>query len=40
MDNANFERDQKNFFKGVEGGTEHVCQIPDMEKFVNFGRDI
>ena len=40
MDNANFERDQKNFFKGVERGTEHVCQIPDMEKFVNFGRDI
>ena len=35
--NANFERDQKNFFKKVEGGTKHVGQIPQMEKFVKFG---
>ena len=40
MDNANFERDQKNFFKKVEGGTEHVGQIPEMEKFVKFWGDI
>ena len=33
-DNADFERDQKNFFKKVEGGTENLGQIPEMEKFV------
>ena len=36
MDNANFERDQKKFFKKVEGGTEHVGQIPEIQKFVKF----
>ena len=36
MDNANFERDQKNFFKKVQEGTKHVGQIPEMEKFVKF----
>ena len=36
MDNANFERDQKYVFKKVEGGTKHVGQIPEMEKFVKF----
>ena len=40
MDNANFERDQKNFFKKVEGRTEYVGQIPEMEKFVKFWGDI
>ena len=30
MDNANFERDQKIFFKKVEGGTEHVGQITEI----------
>ena len=34
IDNANFERDQKNFFKKVKGGTEHEGQIPEMEIFV------
>ena len=24
MDNGNFERDQRNFFKKVEGGIKHV----------------
>ena len=33
-DNDDFERDQKNFFKKVEGGTENLDQIPEMEKFV------
>ena len=36
MDNANFDRDQKNFFKKVEGGTKHLGEIPEMEKFVTF----
>ena len=36
MDNANFERDQENFFKKVQEGTKHVGQIPEMEKFVKF----
>ena len=36
MDNATFERDQKNFFMKVEGGTQHVGKIPEMEKFVKF----
>ena len=40
MDNANFEKDQKNFFKKVEGGTKHVGQILEMEKFVKFLGDI
>ena len=40
MDNGNFEREQKNFFKNVERGTEHVGQIPEMEKFVKFWGDI
>ena len=40
MDNANFERDQKNFFKKAEGGTEHEGQIPEMDKFVQFWGDI
>ena len=40
MDNANFERDQKYIFKKVEGGTKHVGQIPEMEKFVKFFGDI
>ena len=40
MGNANFERDHQNFLKKVEGGTEHVGQIPDMEKFVKFWEDI
>ena len=39
MDNANFERDQKNFFKKV-GGTKHVGQIPEMEKFVKLWEDM
>ena len=29
-------RVQQNFFKKVEGGTEHVGQILEMEKFVKF----
>ena len=36
MDNATFERVQKNFFMKVEGGTQHVGKIPEMEKFVKF----
>ena len=34
LDNANSERDQKNFFKKVDGGTEHVGQILEMKKLV------
>ena len=40
MDNANFDRDEKNFFKKAEGGTEHEGQIPETDKFVQFWRDI
>ena len=40
MDNATFERDQKNFYKKVEEETEHVDQIPEMERFVKFWLDI
>ena len=40
MDNSTFERNQKNFFKKVEEGTEHVDQIPEMERFVKFWLDI
>ena len=40
MDNGNFERDQKNFFKIVERGTEHVGQIPEIEKFVKYWIDM
>ena len=41
MDNANFERDQKNFLKKkVERGTQHVGQRSEMEKFVKFWGDI
>ena len=40
MDNANFKRDQNNFFKNVERGIEHVGQIPETEKFVQFLGDI
>ena len=36
MDNATFERVQKNFFMKVEGGTQHVGEISEMEKFVKF----
>ena len=39
MDNANFERDQKNLFKKV-GETKHVDQMPEMKKFVKFWLDI
>ena len=39
MDNANFERDQKKFFKKV-GGIEHVGQILEMEKFDKFWGDM
>ena len=35
MDNANFDGDQKNFFKKVERGTDHKGQTPEMEKFLN-----
>ena len=40
LDNANSERDQKNFFKKVEGGTEYVGQILEMKKLVKFWGDI
>ena len=40
MDNANYERDKKNFFKKIEGGAKHVGQIPEMAKFVKFWGDI
>ena len=40
MNNVNFERDQKNLFKKVEGGTKHVGKILEMEKFVKFWTDI
>ena len=40
MDNSNFEGDQENFFKMIEGGTTHVGQIPEMEKFVRICGDI
>ena len=40
MDNANFERDQKNFFKKVEGRTEHVDQKLEMKKFVKFWEEV
>ena len=40
MDNANFERDHKNFFKKVEGRTEYVDQKLEMKKFVKFWEDI
>ena len=36
MDNVNFERDQINVFKKVEGETEHVGQILEMENFFKF----
>ena len=39
MDNSSFERDQE-FSKKAERGTEHVGQIPEMEKFVRFWGDI
>ena len=34
MDNATFERDQKNLFMKVGGETKHVGKLPEMEKFV------
>ena len=37
MDNTNFERDQKNFFKKVEGVIEQAGQMLEMDKFANFG---
>ena len=40
MGNANFERDHKNFSNKVEGGIEHVGQIPEKEKFVKFWGEI
>ena len=40
MDNANFERNQNNFFEMVEGGTEHLGQILEKEKCVKFWRYI
>ena len=36
MDNANFERDQKNFFKKGEESTELEGQTPEMDKFIEF----
>ena len=36
MDNTNLERDQKKFFKKVEGGTKHVGQRLEMKIFVKF----
>ena len=36
MDNGNFERDLKKFFKKIERGTVHVDQVPEMEKFLKF----
>ena len=32
MDNTDFERDHRNFFKKVEGETGHVGQITEMEQ--------
>ena len=40
IDNFCFERDQKNFFRKAERGTENVGQIAGMEKFVRFSGDI
>ena len=40
MDNSNFEGDQENFFKMIEGGTKKVGQIREMEKFVRICGDI
>ena len=37
MDNANFERDQKNLFKKVETGTKHIGR--DGEICYILGRD-
>ena len=31
---------RRTFFKMIEGGTTHVGQIPEMEKFVRFCGDI
>ena len=36
MDNANFERDQKNFSKKVEESTEHEGQTPETDTFIEF----
>ena len=37
MDNANFERDQQNFFRKVAREIEHVGQVSEMENLLNFG---
>ena len=36
MDNALFQRDQKVFFRSLEGSEAHEGDMPEMEKFVTF----
>ena len=36
MDNANFERDQKSFFKKAEESTEYERTDPEMDQFIEF----
>lgn len=40
INNVNFERDQKNFFKKIENGAEHVVQTQWMKKIVKSLGDI
>ena len=36
QDNIMFQRDQKGFFRMLEGEEAHKGEIPEMEKFVRF----
>ena len=36
QDNITFQRDQKGFFRKLEGEEAHEGEMPEMEKFVEF----
>ena len=40
MNNNIFERDQKNFFEGIEDSTEYEEAMPKMDMFVKFWEGI
>ena len=40
MDKNIFEKEEKNFFKGIEGSTEYKRAVPEIDKFVKFWKGI
>ena len=40
MDKNIFEKEEKNFFKGIGGSTEYKRAVPEIDKFVKFWKGI